>query len=148
MQKDFVGKEALLKQRDHGVRRRYVQLHLHSHQRDGDPWPLGREPIYRSAICPQQNREERCACRDGVYVGSTTSSAFAFTLKRMVCLGFIENRSAEGERNEVTVEFARSGKYEVDIAGKRYPATLHLHSPTLPMISSEHPRHFSTTRVS
>lgn len=55
---DFIGKEALLKQRDEGVHRLYVQLLLNDHDPDVDPWAWGGEPILR----------------DGIYCGQTTVS--------------------------------------------------------------------------
>ena len=55
---DFIGKEALLKQRDEGVHRLYVQLLLNDHDPDLDPWAWGGEPILR----------------DGIHCGQTTVS--------------------------------------------------------------------------
>jgi glycine cleavage system aminomethyltransferase T len=65
-QKDFIGKEALQRQMEIGVNKRFVQLLLDSdrHQLDNDPWPQGEEPIYRN----------------GKLVGWTTTSAYGFTL--------------------------------------------------------------------
>lgn len=62
----FIGREALLKERDAGVKRRYVQLLVDSnaHDLNADPWPQGGEPIYR-------NKK---------FCGLTTSSAYGFTL--------------------------------------------------------------------
>ncbi|CAG2066363.1 unnamed protein product, partial [Timema podura] len=66
------------------------------------------------------------------YVGLTTTTAYGFTFKKQVCLGFVKNLDSEGQAQEVTTEFVLSGNYEVDIAGVRYSAKVNLHSPNLP----------------
>lgn len=63
---DFLGKEALLKQRDEGVKRMYVQLILVDHNAESDLWSWGGEPIYR----------------DGKYVGATTTTGYGYTFKK------------------------------------------------------------------
>lgn len=60
---DFIGKEALLKQRDEGVHRLYVQLLLNDHDLDIDPWCWGGEPILRN----------------GEYCGQTTTTGYGYT---------------------------------------------------------------------
>lgn len=37
-QKEFIGKEALLKQRKEGIQKRFVQFLLEDHNMDSDPW--------------------------------------------------------------------------------------------------------------
>ena len=64
MQKEFIGKQALLKQMKEGVRRRFVQLLVDEHDMEKDTWPQGGEAIYRN----------------GKHVGWTTSAAYGFTL--------------------------------------------------------------------
>ncbi|KAI6178160.1 hypothetical protein M3Y98_00470800 [Aphelenchoides besseyi] len=54
----------------------------------------------------------------------------------------VKNREGDG----VDQEFLNSGVFSVDIAGKRFPVRVNLHSPTLPMISSEHPNHYRPTQ--
>lgn len=49
-----------------------------------------------------------------------------------VCLGFIQNIDEKGRTQVVTNEYVLSGDYEVDVAGIRYRAKCHLHSPNLP----------------
>ncbi|XP_066995066.1 pyruvate dehydrogenase phosphatase regulatory subunit, mitochondrial isoform X2 [Anabrus simplex] len=63
---DFIGRKALEKQRNEGIRRMYVQLLLQDHDHEIDLWPWGGEPIYR----------------DGKYVGATTTTGYGFTFKR------------------------------------------------------------------
>lgn len=65
---DFIGREALMKQRLEGVTRMYVQLLLQDHDLEIDLWPWGGEPIYR----------------DGKYVGATTTTGYGFTFKKQV----------------------------------------------------------------
>lgn len=115
-EKDFIGREALIKQRDEGVHRMYVQLLLNDHDPDVDIWPFGGEPIYR----------------DGVFCGMTTTTSYGFTFKKQVCLGFVQNFDDDGERQIVSNDYVLNGDYEVEIAGIRYPAKVNLHSPNLP----------------
>ncbi|KAB0792639.1 hypothetical protein PPYR_14600 [Photinus pyralis] len=114
-EKDFIGKEPLLKQREEGVKRMYIQLILDDHDHELDLWPWGGEPIYRN----------------NKHVGICTTTGYGFTFKKQVCLGFVQN-IIDGVRHIVTTDFVQSGHYEVDIAGVRYPAKVNLHSPTLP----------------
>lgn len=65
---EFIGRDALLRQREEGVKRMYVQLLLQDHDSDLELWAWGGEPIYR----------------DNKYVGSTTTTGYGFTLRRMV----------------------------------------------------------------
>ncbi|KAE8737552.1 hypothetical protein FOCC_FOCC016988 [Frankliniella occidentalis] len=113
---NFIGREALLQQRDEGVKRMYVQLILQDHDPDVDLWCWGGEPIYR----------------DGIYVGATTTTGYGYTFKKQVCLGFIQNFDESGEPQKVTSDFVQSGSYEVDIGGIRYLAKVNLRSPNLP----------------
>ncbi|XP_076762368.1 pyruvate dehydrogenase phosphatase regulatory subunit, mitochondrial isoform X2 [Xylocopa sonorina] len=113
---DFIGKDALLKQREEGVKRKYVQLLLNDHDSELDTWCWGSEPIFRN----------------GKYCGMTTTTGYGFTFKKQVCLGFVQNIDSQGYPQEVTNEYILSGDYEVDVAGIKYPAKCHLHSPNLP----------------
>ncbi|KAJ8922391.1 hypothetical protein NQ315_004336 [Exocentrus adspersus] len=117
---DFIGRDALLKQRDEGVKRMYLQLILEDHCLDTDLWPWGGEPIFRN----------------GKYVGMTTTTGYGFTFKNQVCLGFVENLDEKGQRQKVTNDYITSGDFEVDIAGVKYRAKANIHSPILP---TKHP---------
>uniref|UniRef100_A0A2P2HYX7 Pyruvate dehydrogenase phosphatase regulatory subunit n=1 Tax=Hirondellea gigas TaxID=1518452 RepID=A0A2P2HYX7_9CRUS len=112
---DFIGRKALLRQRDEGVNRLYVHLLLEDHDHLVDNWPWGGEPIYRN----------------GQFVGVTTTSGYGYTLHNMVCLGFIRHYGSDGKMLPVEPDYVLSGFYEVDIAGIKYPATVSLRSPTL-----------------
>jgi 4-methylaminobutanoate oxidase (formaldehyde-forming) len=99
----FIGRDALLRQRERPLRRRLVHLVL------DNPEPLlyGGEPIYR----------------DGVLVGQITSAAYGHTLGRAVGMGYVEHE--EG----VDRAFIETGAYEIRIAGERFAATATLQPP-------------------
>ncbi|KZC08438.1 Pyruvate dehydrogenase phosphatase regulatory subunit, mitochondrial [Dufourea novaeangliae] len=113
---NFIGRDALLKQREEGVKRKYVQLLLNDHDPEFDTWCWGSEPIFRN----------------GKYCGMTTTTGYGFTFRKQVCLGFIQNFDLQWRPQEVTNEYVLSGDYEVDVAGIKFPAKCHLHSPNLP----------------
>lgn len=98
---DFIGKDALLKQREEGIKRMYIQLLLDDHDLETDLWPCGGEPIYRN----------------GNYVGMCTTTGYGYTFKKQVCLGFVENPDENGVNQKVTNDYVLNGYYEVDIAG-------------------------------
>ncbi|XP_045047673.1 pyruvate dehydrogenase phosphatase regulatory subunit, mitochondrial isoform X4 [Desmodus rotundus] len=109
---DFIGRDALLHQRQNGVYKRLTMFILDDHDTDLDLWPWWGEPIYRN----------------GQYVGKTTSSAYSYTLERHVCLGFVHNFSEDtGEEQVVTADFINRGEYEIDIAGHRFQAKAKLY---------------------
>jgi 4-methylaminobutanoate oxidase (formaldehyde-forming) len=58
--------------------------------------------------------------RDGKPVGEVRSAAYGHTLGRSVGLALIERE--EG----VDTNFLKSGRFEIDLAGERCPATIHL----------------------
>ncbi|XP_001362424.3 pyruvate dehydrogenase phosphatase regulatory subunit, mitochondrial isoform X1 [Monodelphis domestica] len=109
---DFIGQDALLKQKQNGVYKRFTMFILEDHDTDLDLWPWWGEPIYRN----------------GQYVGVTTSSAYSYTLERHICLGFVHNFNEEtGEQLVVTTDFINRGEYEIDIAGHRFQAKAKLY---------------------
>jgi heterotetrameric sarcosine oxidase gamma subunit len=92
----FIGKEALLRHKQAGVKHRLVQFLLE------DPEPL----LYYNEII----------YRDGEPVGRILAGGYGHTLGASVGLGYVENE--EG----VTADYIKSGNYELKIAGKRFPA--------------------------
>jgi len=93
----FIGREALLRLKEQGrPNRRLVQFLLE------DPKPLlyHGEPIYR----------------DGILVGDIESGAFGYTLDGAVGLGYVEFEGG------VDAEYIKSGRYEIEVVGERYPA--------------------------
>nr|XP_055160714.1 pyruvate dehydrogenase phosphatase regulatory subunit, mitochondrial-like isoform X1 [Nyctereutes procyonoides]XP_055160715.1 pyruvate dehydrogenase phosphatase regulatory subunit, mitochondrial-like isoform X1 [Nyctereutes procyonoides] len=112
---DFMGRDALLQQKQNGVYKRLTMFILDDHDTDLDLWPWWGEPIYRN----------------GQYAGKTTSSAYSYTLERHVCLGFVHNFSEDtGEEQVVTADFINRGEYEIDIAGHRFQAKAKLYPVT------------------
>lgn len=92
----FIGREAILKQKEIGVKKRLVQFLL----KDPNEMLYHNEPVLR----------------DEEIVGYLTSGMYGHTLGGAVGLGYIE--SAEG----VDAAFVRQGTYEILVAGQRIPA--------------------------
>jgi glycine cleavage system aminomethyltransferase T/glycine/D-amino acid oxidase-like deaminating enzyme len=104
----FIGREALLQQKEEGVlKRRLVQFLLE----DPEPLLYGSEPIYR----------------DGERVGYLGSGGYGHTLGGAVGLGHVENEAG------VTADFVKSGGYEIEVASVRYPARASLRPMYDPM---------------
>jgi len=101
----FLGRAAVEKARAAGPRRRLISLVLH----DPDVMMWGGELIVR----------------DGVAVGQVTSAAWGETLGASVGLGYIRHPGGE----PVTPEFARAGRYQVNVGGQLVAATAHLRAP-------------------
>ncbi len=93
----FIGREALLRLKESGYRYRMPQFLLE------DPEPL----LYYGEII----------YRDGVPVGYIMAGGYGHTLGASVGVGPVEN-----EGGTVPVDYIKSGTYEIDIAGVRYPA--------------------------
>ncbi len=100
---NFIGRDAVLRQRDEGVTRRLAVFTLE----DPEPLLLGNEPIWR----------------DGQLVGRTTSGAFGHTLGVSVGMGYVE------DEDEVTNQWVRGGAYELEVAAERFPAKVRLTAP-------------------
>ncbi|HUA89226.1 MAG TPA: FAD-dependent oxidoreductase [Steroidobacteraceae bacterium] len=94
----FIGLEALMRQKEQGLRRRLVNFRLEA----SDPQLYHNEPIWRS----------------GRIVGRLTSGMFGHTVGRPLGLGYVEN---DGE--VVTDEWILGGDYQLEVAAERLPAT-------------------------
>ena len=93
----FIGKDALLRQKDEGpLKHRFVQFLLE----DPEPLLYGSEPIYR----------------DGKRVGYLGGGGYGHTLGASVGLGYVSHE--EG----VTADFIKSDRFELEVVGRRYPA--------------------------
>ena len=101
--KDFVGREALLRQRDGALARRLLMFTLN----DPEPLLLGDEPIWR----------------DDVLVGRITSGAYGHTLGRSVGMGYVRHPAG------VDAALVRSGRWELEIASERFAARAQLEPP-------------------
>ncbi|XP_070203054.1 pyruvate dehydrogenase phosphatase regulatory subunit, mitochondrial-like isoform X3 [Littorina saxatilis] len=113
---DFIGKAALEQQRDHGVNKRFVHFQLEDYDVNLDLWPWGGEPIYRN----------------GRNAGLTTTCGFGFALDSMVCLGFVRDFDDKGVEQILknSNDFVmKDAKYEIDIAGTRFPAKPSIYTP-------------------
>lgn len=119
---DFIGRRALEEQQHQGAKKILVMLILDdtAHNNDSDPWPWGGEPIYRN----------------GQFVGTVTTTSFGFSLRKHIGLGFVRCFKENGEEDIVTTQYVRTGSYEIEIAGKRFPATVRLNPPVLPVRGS------------
>jgi 4-methylaminobutanoate oxidase (formaldehyde-forming) len=90
----FIGKEALLKQKAEGVKKRMVLFKF----LDPEATNYHEEPIYRN----------------GEIVGRTTSGMYGHYIGGNVAMGYVCN--AEG----ATADWVKEGKYEIEVATKRY----------------------------
>jgi glycine cleavage system T protein len=99
----FLGREALLAQREKPLTRRLVIFTLD----DAAPLLYHDEPIWR----------------DGVLVGRITSGAYGHTIGRAVGLGYVAHPDG------VTDAFVESGRWELEIACERHRARAQLSPP-------------------
>ena len=53
----------------------------------------------------------------------------------MFCSRFVHRFGPNGETQDVYPEYIKSGDYEIEIAGIRYPAKVRLQPPVLPSLS-------------
>ncbi len=97
----FIGRDALLRQKERGIARRLAQFAL----QDPEPLLYGNEPIWR----------------DGALVGRVSSGMFGHTIGRAIGLGYVENGGAT-----IGTDFVTSGRFEIEVAGCRVPATASL----------------------
>jgi 4-methylaminobutanoate oxidase (formaldehyde-forming) len=101
--KDFLGRAALLKQKAAGLKRHLVIFVV----QDPEPVLWGSELIYR----------------DGQAVGYTTSGSYGHTVGGAIAMGYVNNAAG------VNGEFIKTGRFEINITGQRYPAQAHLRPP-------------------
>ncbi len=97
---DWIGREALLRQRQAGVGRRLVQFRLD----DPEAMLFHDEPIWR----------------DGACCGRVTSAMFGHTLGATVALGSVVGPAP------IAASYVRAGHYEIEFAGQRLPASASL----------------------
>jgi 4-methylaminobutanoate oxidase (formaldehyde-forming) len=100
---NFIGKEALLKQKETGIKRRLASFVVE----DPEAMLWGGERIFR----------------DGKLMGTTTSGYYGFTLGRPLAFGYVKCEDV------ITPDFVLAGKYTIDFAGKQYPARAILRPP-------------------
>jgi 4-methylaminobutanoate oxidase (formaldehyde-forming) len=100
---DFIGRDALLRQKQKGISRKLVIFTVD----DPEPLLLRSEPVYRN----------------GEHVSETTSGAYAFKLGTSIGMGYLSQPGG------ITNDWILSGKYEILVEGKKYPARVHMKSP-------------------
>ncbi|MFM9999208.1 MAG: FAD-dependent oxidoreductase [Burkholderiaceae bacterium] len=93
----FIGRDALLAQREKGLTRRLVQFAL----RDPEPLLYHNEPIWR----------------DGVIVGRISSGMFGHTVGRSLGMGYVDNTAGLADN-----EWIMNGRYDIEVAGVRFGA--------------------------
>ncbi len=93
---DFIGRDALLRQKETGLKRRLVQFSLE----DPEPLLYHDEPIWR----------------DGKIVGRITSGMFGYTIGCAIGMGHVEHEDG------VNANFVNAGSYEIEVACERIPA--------------------------
>jgi len=99
----FIGREALLAERDAPLSRRLVVFLLE----DPEPLLYHDEPIWRG----------------GALLGRISSGAYGHTLGRAIGLGYVEHPDGVDEA------FVASGRGEIEVAGRRWPARAQLQPP-------------------
>lgn len=95
----FLGREALVRQRQEGLKRRLVCLTTVN----SDVVLLGRETIYRH----------------GRRAGWLTSGGFGYTVDESIGYGYVR------DANSVDRDFLESGEYELEVANERVEARIH-----------------------
>ena len=97
---DFLGREALVKRRAEGFKRRLIGLTID----DPEVILLGRETIFRN----------------GERVGWLTSAGWGYTIEKGIGYGYVR------DENGIDLEEIRAGEYELEVATVRVPARVHL----------------------
>ena len=92
----FIGRDALLRQKEAGLKKRLVQFALE----EPEPLLYHNEPIYR----------------DGEIVGYLSSGNYGHALGSAIGLGYVKNPDG------VDADFVNSGRYEIEVACERIPA--------------------------
>lgn len=98
---DFVGRDAILRQKERKVRRRLVQVRL---ENPSGPLLYHHEPIWRA----------------GKIIGSVTSGAYGHRIGASLGMGYVECEAG------VDDAFLSSEPLEVEVAWKRYPISAQL----------------------
>ena len=93
---DFIGRDAILRQKEEGVKSMLVQFALE----DPEPLLYHNEPIYR----------------DGSIVGYLTSGMYGHALGTAIGLGYVK------KKNGIDAAYINAGRYELEVAGKKFAA--------------------------
>jgi 4-methylaminobutanoate oxidase (formaldehyde-forming) len=98
---DFVGRSALETQRKRGLEKRMIQFQID----DPEVMLYHDEPIYR----------------DGQRMGLTTSGGWGYSVGKAIAMGY-----AKAEAGSLDADWVRAGEWEIELAGRRYPASASL----------------------
>ena len=98
----FIGREALLAQRELPRSKRLIQFRLE----DPDRLLVHDEPIFR----------------DGDLVGRTSSGMWSYVEDRCLAMGYVDHVD-EGRAAGVTKDWLDEGAFEIEVATERIPAT-------------------------
>ena len=101
---EFLGRDALLAQKDAPRSKRLIQFRIE----DPDLLTYHDEPIYR----------------DGVVVGSTSSSMWSATQNRCCAMGYVEHPDGES----ITAAWLDEATWEVNIGGQMVPLSTSIRS--------------------
>lgn len=100
---DFIGREALLKQKKAGIKRKLVMFTLE----DPNIMLYGNEPIYRNEV----------------WMANMTSGAYGFKVGCAVGMGYVKSKQT------ITEDWILAGEYKIEVEGKMLPAKVHIRSP-------------------
>lgn len=105
---DFIGRDALLKEKQTGSVKRLIMLTV----QNSEAYALGDEPILRN----------------GQLVGFVSSAAYGHTIGAAVCMGYVKHTTAG---TAVTKEWLEAAdvNYEIEINGVRYACKASLSPP-------------------
>lgn len=101
---EFIGRDALLRQKEAGLRKRLMSFVL----KDPEPMLWGSERIFRDSQC----------------VGYLSSGFYGHAVGGGIGLGYVKNGG-----QTVGDDYLLSGTYEIDAGGTRYPAVAILECP-------------------
>ena len=98
--KNFIGKKALIKQKEEGIYKMFVGFTCYS----SDAILLGRETIFRN----------------GEKVGWLSSGGYGYTIDKYIGYGYIRSSFP------IDDNFIINGSYELEVAKQRYKCKVHL----------------------
>lgn len=101
-QAPFIGRDALLRQREHGLSRRLISFVFD----DPAAFPHGNEPIFRS----------------GEHCGVITSASYGHSVGRAVAIGTVRGSRLD----DASIQ---ADTYEIEIANRRFSAQAHVRAP-------------------
>lgn len=100
---DFIGRQALLKQKEEGLKRKLVLFAL----KDPDPLIYHDEPIYRN----------------GELVSENTHGAYSHLMGCSIGMCYLKNPDG------ITDEWIKEGSYEIEVEDQRVPIEIHFRGP-------------------